>query len=68
MFRSKGLKKNPAYSWVEGAKGVIHEFLAGDMGHPRSLEIKIELEDLLCKLRLDGYKPVLSCVPYDVSE
>ncbi|XP_023754348.1 pentatricopeptide repeat-containing protein At5g44230 isoform X1 [Lactuca sativa] len=68
LFRSKGLKKNPAYSWVEGAKGVIHEFLAGDMGHPRSLEIKRELEDLLCKLRLDGYKPVLSCVPYDVSD
>lgn len=68
LFRSKGLKKNPASSWVEGAKGVIHEFLAGDMSHPRRSEIKKELEDLLCRLRLDGYKPVLSCVPYDVSD
>lgn len=68
LFRSKGLKKNPASSWVEGAKGVIHEFFAGDMTHPRTSEIKKELEDLLCKLRLDGYSPVLSCVPYDVSD
>ncbi|KAI3798864.1 hypothetical protein L1987_34148 [Smallanthus sonchifolius] len=68
LFRSKGLKKNPASSWVEGAKGVIHEFFAGDMNHPRTSEIKRELEDLVCKLMLDGYTPVLSCVPYDVSD
>ncbi|KAK9062015.1 hypothetical protein SSX86_019199 [Deinandra increscens subsp. villosa] len=68
LFRSKGLKKNPASSWVEGAKGVIHEFFAGDMNHPRTLEIKRELEDLVYKLTLDGYTPVLSCAPYDVND
>ncbi|KAI3794248.1 hypothetical protein L1987_36877 [Smallanthus sonchifolius] len=68
LFRSKCLKKNPASSWVECAKGVIHEFFAGDMNHPRTSEIKRELEDLVCKLMLDGYTPVLSCVPYDVSD
>ncbi|XP_076955450.1 pentatricopeptide repeat-containing protein At5g44230-like [Bidens hawaiensis] len=68
LYRSKGLKKNPASSWVEGAKGVIHEFFAGDMNHPRTSEIKRELEDLVSKLMLDGYTPVLSCVPYDVSD
>ncbi|KAF5768934.1 putative tetratricopeptide-like helical domain superfamily, DYW domain-containing protein [Helianthus annuus] len=68
LFRSKGLKKNPASSWVEGEKGVIHEFFAGDMNHPRTSEIKRELEDLVYKLMLDGYTPVLSCVPYDVSD
>ncbi|KAD7479241.1 hypothetical protein E3N88_02377 [Mikania micrantha] len=68
LFRSKGLKKNPASSWVEGAKGVIHEFFAGDMNHPRTSEIKRELEDLVCKLTVDGYTPILSCVPYDVSD
>ncbi|KAK1410438.1 hypothetical protein QVD17_36975 [Tagetes erecta] len=68
LFRSKGLKKNPASSWVEGAKGVIHEFFAGDMNHPRTSEIKRELEDLVSKLMLEGYTPVLSCVPYDVSD
>ncbi|GJU50752.1 pentatricopeptide repeat-containing protein, partial [Tanacetum coccineum] len=68
LFRSKGIKKNPASSWVEGAKGAIHEFFAGDMTHPRTSEIKKELEDLLCKLMLDGYSPVLSSVPYDVSD
>lgn len=68
LYRSKGIKKNPASSWVEGAKGVIHEFFAGDITHPRTSEIKKELEDLLCKLMLDGYSPVLSSVPYDVSD
>ncbi|KAL4577673.1 hypothetical protein LXL04_013784 [Taraxacum kok-saghyz] len=38
------------------------------MVHPRSSEIKRDLEDRLCKLRVDGYTPVLSCVPYDVSD
>nr|XP_043634669.1 pentatricopeptide repeat-containing protein At5g44230 [Erigeron canadensis] len=68
LFRSKGLKKNPASSWVEGAKGVIHEFFAGDMTHPRTSEIKKELDSLLYKLMLDGYTPVLSSVPYNVSD
>ncbi|XP_071735297.1 pentatricopeptide repeat-containing protein At5g44230-like [Rutidosis leptorrhynchoides] len=68
LFRSKGLKKNPASSWIEGAKGVIHEFFAGDMTHPRAYEIKKELQDLLGRLELDGYSPVLSSAPYDVSD
>ncbi|KAA8547430.1 hypothetical protein F0562_003706 [Nyssa sinensis] len=47
LMRTKGLKKNPGCSWVEGKKGVIHEFFAGDMTHPKTSEIKQALEDLL---------------------
>ncbi|KAK1373476.1 Pentatricopeptide repeat-containing protein [Heracleum sosnowskyi] len=66
--RMKGLKKNPACSFVEGKDGVIHEFLAGDLTHPRSSQIKQELENLLEKLKFLGYQPVLSSVPYDVDD
>lgn len=66
LMRMKGLKKNPSFSWIEGAKGVIHEFFAGDMSHPKTIEIKKILEDLLDKLKLNGYTPNLNSVPYDV--
>lgn len=68
VMKNIGLKKNPGYSWVEGEKGDIHEFLAGDLIHPRSSEIKQALDHLLDRLKADGYQPKLSSVPYDVSE
>lgn len=68
LMREKGLKKNPGSSWVEGKKGEIHEFFAGDVTHVKSREIRWTLEDLVNKLQLHGYKPNLSCVPYDVSD
>lgn len=68
MMRVKGLKKIPARSWVEGKKGSIHEFFAGDLTHPRSREIKQMLEDLLTRLKLHGYQPNLVSVSYDVSD
>ncbi|KAJ4714308.1 Pentatricopeptide repeat-containing protein [Melia azedarach] len=68
LMKEKGLKKNPGCSWMEGKKGEIHEFLAGDLTHPRSIEIKQALQDLLDRLRANGYQPNLSSVPYDVSD
>ncbi|XP_028059602.1 pentatricopeptide repeat-containing protein At5g44230 [Camellia sinensis] len=68
LMRTKGLKKNPGCSWVEGKKGVVHEFFAGDMTHPKSREIKQALLDLVNRLKFHGYQPKLSCVPYDVSD
>ncbi|XAR73830.1 hypothetical protein NMG60_11007929 [Bertholletia excelsa] len=68
LIRTKGLQKNPGCSWVEGNKGVIHEFFAGEMTHPKSKEIRLALNDLLTRLSFHGYKPNLSCVPYDVSD
>ncbi|KAL2905522.1 hypothetical protein RDABS01_004232 [Bienertia sinuspersici] len=67
LMRKKGLKKIPACSWVEGKKGSIHEFFAGDLTHPRFSEIKQVLEDLLNRLKLHGYQPNLGSVSYDVS-
>lgn len=68
LIRTKGLIKNPACSLVEGEKGVIHEFYSDDLTHPKSAEIREELQDLLHKTKLQGYQPLLSSAPYDVSD
>ncbi|XP_075493045.1 pentatricopeptide repeat-containing protein At5g44230 [Primulina tabacum] len=68
LIRKKGFKKYPAFSWVEGEKGVIHEFYAGEMTHPRSKEIIAALEDIVNRLKLIGYVPNLSAVLYDLGE
>lgn len=68
LMRTKGLKKNPGCSWTEGERGVIHEFFAGDMTHPKMREIKWALEDLLQRLILNGYQPNLGSVPYDLND
>lgn len=67
LMKSKSMKKNPGYSWVERKDGTIHEFVANDSAHPRSDEIKQVLEDILDKLKARGYEPNLSSVPRDVS-
>ncbi|GAA0184628.1 hypothetical protein LIER_31916 [Lithospermum erythrorhizon] len=68
LVRERGLRKNPACSWVEGEKGIIHEFYSNDATHPKSREIELVLKDLLQRLKLQGYEPNLSSVPYDLSE
>ncbi|CAL9027150.1 unnamed protein product [Prunus brigantina] len=66
MMKEKGLKKNPAYSWVEMKKGVIHEFCAGETNHPEYAEIKKALDDLLNRLQAHGYQPNLNSAAYDL--
>ncbi|KAG0473516.1 hypothetical protein HPP92_014896 [Vanilla planifolia] len=68
IMRGRGLRKNPACSWIESSDGVVHEFFAGDDLHPRSKEINETLEDLLWRLRTVGYVPVLNSIVYDMHD
>ncbi|TVU08662.1 hypothetical protein EJB05_42073, partial [Eragrostis curvula] len=68
LMRSRRLKKEPAISWFEGRDGFVHQFFAGDNTHPRTREIQKALFQLLEKLKLAGYVPILSSIVYDVSE
>ncbi|CAK7323072.1 unnamed protein product [Dovyalis caffra] len=68
LMRTRGLKKNPAFSWIESEKGMVHEFFSWDMTHPRSGEIKRALEDLLDRLEGKGYQPNFNSVPYDMND
>jgi hypothetical protein len=38
------------------------------MTHPESIKIKQALEDLLDRLKAQGYQPILSSVTYDISD
>ncbi|XP_004289114.1 PREDICTED: pentatricopeptide repeat-containing protein At5g44230 [Fragaria vesca subsp. vesca] len=68
LMREKGLKKNPAYSWVETKNGGVEKFSAGDTRHPDYEDIKKALEDLLNRLQDHGYRPNLNSVDYDVGD
>ncbi|ONK69581.1 uncharacterized protein A4U43_C05F24470 [Asparagus officinalis] len=68
LMRERGLKKTPSTSWLETKDGRAHQFFAGDNRHPRSREIKDALEEILRRLKDDGYKPVLSSIVYDVDD
>ena len=68
LMRKKGLRKTPSTSWMEAKDGRVHEFFAGDNIHPRSREITETLEEIMRRLRAEGYEPVLSSVVYDVND
>lgn len=49
-MKGKGLKKNPACSWIEvGCK--IHSFIARDKSHPQTDEIYLKLNQVIEKLK-----------------
>ena len=67
-MKEKGLKKNPACSWIEmGEK--VHTFVAGDRAHPLSAEVHSKLEEITRELEgRFGYKRDTRFVLKDVME
>ncbi|KAK7290895.1 hypothetical protein RIF29_05664 [Crotalaria pallida] len=66
-MRDRGVKKVPAYSWVE-IKHKIHVFSANDKSHPQMTEIMRKLDELEEQMEKEGYKPDSSCALHDVDE
>ncbi|KAL7232879.1 hypothetical protein ACSBR2_010814 [Camellia fascicularis] len=66
-MRDRGVKKVPAYSWVE-IKHKIHVFSANDKIHPQMDEIRRKIEMLTLRMEEEGYKPDLSCALHNVDE
>lgn len=54
-------------SWIE-VDGVTHEFRVDDHLHPRILEIREKLDEILEKAKLGGYISNTSQVTFDLSE
>ncbi|KAF5178271.1 Pentatricopeptide repeat-containing protein [Thalictrum thalictroides] len=67
IMKEMKLKKSPAMSWIEIDKNV-HTFMAGDLSHPRAVEIDQELESLNEKIKVLGYLPDTSFVLQDLNE
>ncbi|CAN6487315.1 unnamed protein product [Victoria cruziana] len=56
IMKKRGIKKIPGCSLIE-VDGVIHEFFAEDIAHPKSKEVYVAVEDMMQKLESSGYVP-----------
>ncbi|KAJ0988446.1 hypothetical protein J5N97_006802 [Dioscorea zingiberensis] len=67
--RMKGSKvmKDPGYSWIE-VKNKQHLFIVNDKSHPETAAIYHELEDLIRRIKEEGYVPDTEFVLLDVEE
>lgn len=54
LMEANGIKKVPGCSSVE-VGGDIHEFFAGDESHPETRKIYLMLEEIMNRLKMEGY-------------
>ncbi|XP_007032019.2 PREDICTED: putative pentatricopeptide repeat-containing protein At2g01510 [Theobroma cacao] len=66
-MRERGIRKVPAYSWVE-IRHKVHVFSANDMLHPQREEIRKKIDMLSEQMEKEGYKPDTGCALHDVDE
>ncbi|KAI4350441.1 hypothetical protein L6164_004896 [Bauhinia variegata] len=66
-MRERGVRKVPAYSWVE-IKHKIHVFSANHKSHPQMGEIMKKIDELAKQMEREGYKPDTSCALHDEDE
>ncbi|XP_042475252.1 pentatricopeptide repeat-containing protein At5g66520-like [Macadamia integrifolia] len=67
MMRVQGVKKTPGLSSIT-INGVVNEFVAGERDHPQAEEIYHGWEELLVKMKQQGYVPDTSVVLLDMDE
>uniref|UniRef100_A0A453E4M6 DYW domain-containing protein n=1 Tax=Aegilops tauschii subsp. strangulata TaxID=200361 RepID=A0A453E4M6_AEGTS len=68
LMREKGVEKTPGCSNVE-IKGVIHQFIVGDLSHPRIKDILTKWYEIDSRIRLEeGYVPDKKEVLLDIEE
>ncbi|GAA0161240.1 hypothetical protein LIER_17600 [Lithospermum erythrorhizon] len=66
-MRERGVKKVPAYSWVE-VEHRTHVFTANDRTHPRTEELMEKINTLGELMEKEGYKPDINCTLHNVDE
>lgn len=66
-MKEYGIQKEPGCSSIE-VDNEVHEFLLGDIRHPRRDEIYRKLEELSDALKLEGYSPEKQVVLQDIEE
>ncbi|PSR87944.1 Pentatricopeptide repeat-containing protein [Actinidia chinensis var. chinensis] len=67
MMKDSGVQKEPGCSSIE-MNNKVHEFLAGDMKHPKTKEIYTMLEEMNRWLESHGYTPQTDTVLHDIGE
>ncbi|TKY55660.1 Pentatricopeptide repeat-containing protein ELI1 [Spatholobus suberectus] len=67
LMRGSGVEKEPGCSSIE-VNNRVHEFLAGDLRHPRSKDIYLMLEEVNGWLKARGYTPKTDVVLHDIGD
>ncbi|XP_061340019.1 pentatricopeptide repeat-containing protein ELI1, chloroplastic [Gastrolobium bilobum] len=67
LMKDSGVEKEPGCSLIE-VNNKVHEFLAGDLRHPKSKDIYLMLEEINCWLKANGYTPKTDIVLHDIGE
>ncbi|KAF9622003.1 hypothetical protein IFM89_029223 [Coptis chinensis] len=67
LMKDSGIQKEPGCSSIE-VHNKVHEFLVGDLKHPKSKDIYVMLEELYSRLKADGYTPQTDLVLHDIGE
>ncbi|KAF5188851.1 Pentatricopeptide repeat-containing protein eli1 protein [Thalictrum thalictroides] len=67
MMKNSGIQKEPGCSSIE-VDNKVHEFLVGDLKHPKSKDIYLMLKDLYRRLKEDGYTPQTDIVLHDIGK
>ncbi|KAM6541935.1 hypothetical protein CsatB_006382 [Cannabis sativa] len=67
QMKSRNVKKDPGFSWID-VKNKMHLFVVDDKSHPESDLIYDKVEDLIRRIREEGYVPDTDFVLVDVEE
>ncbi|GLT66510.1 hypothetical protein SLA2020_388700 [Shorea laevis] len=67
MMERKKVKKDPGFSWID-VKNKVHLFVVDDKSHPQTDLIYDKVEDLINRIRKEGYVPDTDFVLLDVEE
>uniref|UniRef100_A0A6V7QSY8 Uncharacterized protein n=1 Tax=Ananas comosus var. bracteatus TaxID=296719 RepID=A0A6V7QSY8_ANACO len=67
QMKSRGVLKEKGCSWME-LNGKVHEFLMGDVSHPRNEEIYLKLNEVVEELGKMGYSPNVGSALVDLEE
>ncbi|XVF17585.1 hypothetical protein REPUB_Repub10bG0136300 [Reevesia pubescens] len=67
LMKVSGVQKEPGCSSIE-VNNRVHEFLAGDLKHPKSKEIYLMLEEMNGWLKAHGYTPQTDIVLHDIGD
>ncbi|CAJ1973057.1 unnamed protein product [Sphenostylis stenocarpa] len=67
LMNKKGLVKPPGSSRIE-VDGRVHEFVMGDYNHPEAEKIFVKLDEVVDKLRQEGYDPMVSEVLLEMDD
>ncbi|XVE82868.1 hypothetical protein DITRI_Ditri16bG0040100 [Diplodiscus trichospermus] len=67
LMKDSGVHKEPGCSSIE-VNNRVHEFLAGDLKHPKSKEIYMMLVEMNGWLKAHGYTPQTDIVLHDIGD